>query len=276
LLHAAHRGHGLLVVELTQAGKGPFVDASAWTQRAQDQAAQRQIAELSARIAEWERDPGVDRGALQAQQARLADLQAAQANAGKHPSANGNTFDARFIELGPDAPSDPEVRAAIDALNQRVNAHNREALANVLPKPAAPGQPSYVGSARCGQCHAPELAWWKGHPHGNAYATLERRNVQFNLSCVGCHVTGYNQPGGSTLAHVEDLTNVGCESCHGPGSLHAAAPNREAAGNVQREVPESVCRRCHNPEHSDLFEYATYRARLIAPGHGRPAADGKP
>ena len=37
--------------------------------------------------------------------------------------------------------------------------------------------------------------------HGRAYATLEQRNKQFNLSCVGCHVTGYDQPGGATVVH---------------------------------------------------------------------------
>jgi hypothetical protein len=84
-------------------------------------------------------------------------------------------------------------------------------------------------------------------------------------------VTGYNQAGGSTVVHVDGLTNVGCESCHGPGSVHVADTDAEASKNVRREVPEAVCKRCHNAEHSDRFEYATYRGKLIVKGHGLPA-----
>jgi hypothetical protein len=165
---------------------------------------------------------------------------------------------------------DSGVRALLTVHDARVNEHNRVALADVRPKPVRAGAPGYVGSQRCGDCHAPALAWWKGHAHGHAYATLEQRNKQFNLSCVGCHVTGYNQPGGATVVHNEGLTDVGCESCHGPGSLHAGDPDVDADKNVTRAVAEPVCKQCHNPEHSDRFAYDAYRAMLMAPGHGQP------
>ena len=102
--------------------------------------------------------------------------------------------------------------------------------------------------------------------------TLEQRNKQFNLSCVGCHVTGYSQPGGASVVHNEGLTDVGCESCHGPGSLHAADADADADKNVHRDAPESVCKQCHTPEHSDHFAYPAYKAKLIVPGHGLPLA----
>jgi hypothetical protein len=163
------------------------------------------------------------------------------------------------------------MRAVLDAHDKRVNEHNREALAGLRPKPVAPGAPSFVGTQRCGECHAEALAWWRTHAHGRAYATLERRNKQFNLSCVGCHVTGYNQPGGATVVHNEALKDVGCESCHGPGSLHAEDQDVVADKNVTRDSAEAVCKQCHNPEHSDRFVYDAYRAMLIVPGHGLPA-----
>ena len=59
-----------------------------------------------------------------------------------------------------------------------------------------------MGSEACQSCHAEAYAWWKSTKHGRAYATLENVHKEFNLSCVGCHVTGYNQPGGSTVTHV--------------------------------------------------------------------------
>jgi hypothetical protein len=37
-----------------------------------------------------------------------------------------------------------------------------------------------------------------------------------------------------------------------------------------RDTAEAVCKACHNEEHSDAFEYATYKAKLIVPGHGLP------
>ena len=101
------------------------------------------------------------------------------------------------------------------------------------------------------------------------FATLVERHKEFHLDCVGCHVTGYNQPGGSNVTHHLDgaLQNVGCESCHGPGSLHAANPTATPA-TIVRATSESTCVACHNDEHSDLFDFESYRRRLIAPGHG--------
>jgi len=270
LLRAAHRGHGLLVVDLVRAGEGPFLDVSEWTRKARKQALARTIEELRARMAEWKRDPKVHRTRLGEQEARLARLRSEIAALDRPLPATGNTLSARFIELGPEAPVDREVGALLDAHDVRVNEHNRVALDDVLPKPVPKGMPGYLGSARCGECHAPALAWWKGHAHGRAYATLEQRNKQFSLSCVGCHVTGYNQPGGASVVHNQGLTDVGCESCHGPGSLHARDPDVEVAKNVRRDTAESVCKQCHNPEHSDRFVYGAYRAQLLAPGHGLP------
>ena len=81
-------------------------------------------------------------------------------------------------------------------------------------------------------------------------------------------MTGYQEPGGSTVTHVEGLENVGCEVCHGPGSAHVAAPS---TASIQREAPEALCTACHNEEHSDTFDYETYMQAIVVPGHGRPA-----
>lgn len=271
LLRAAHRGHGLLVVDVTRTGPGSFVDVSVWSRQAQRSALAQRISELAARISEWERDKATDRALLDEQRARLARVRAELSALDKHASVRGNSFSARFIELGPETASDPEIRSLLDAHDKRVNAHNRTALANLLPPPVAKGEPSYVGATRCGQCHAEALIWWQKHAHGRAYATLEKVDKQWSLSCVSCHVTGYGKPGGSTVVHNEGLTNVGCESCHGPGSMHAEDPDTDDAKNVHSDAGEALCVQCHNAEHSDHFAYAKYRAKLIVPGHGLPA-----
>jgi hypothetical protein len=155
------------------------------------------------------------------------------------------------------------------AYDSRINDHNRVVFADLKPPPLAAGAPAYVGAQACQGCHAAAYTWWTKTAHGNAYATLENRHKQFNLSCVGCHVTGYNKPGGAAVVQNTGLVNVGCESCHGPASAHVANPGAKPA-LVTRAPQAAVCLECHNPEHSDRFEFEAYRARMVVPGHGLP------
>jgi hypothetical protein len=89
---------------------------------------------------------------------------------------------------------------------------------------------TYVGTDACKECHAAEFNKWKAVPHSQAMATLEkvakRPNLrQFDGECVKCHTVGFDH----TSGYVDEkatplLRDVGCESCHGPGSGHVAAP----------------------------------------------------
>lgn len=273
LLHAGRQGQGLLVVDVFRPeADGPFVDLSEWSLATRRGALEAAIADLRERLDAW-RAEGRTNDALAAQRARAAALQAeleTLAVPPLPPSRRG--FSARYVELDPESPRDPDVRRDLQTLDRRVNDHNRTALADRRPPPVADGEASYTGSVVCATCHEAAYAWWRGHPHGHAYETLASRDKQFHLDCVGCHVTGYERPGGSTVTYLGDggvLRDVGCENCHGPGSAHVAAPSRAA---VVRDAPESLCVRCHNEEHSDRFVYDAYRASLLVPGHGRPEA----
>jgi hypothetical protein len=277
LLRAGHQGQALLVLDLYAITEtGVFADASAWTHDTRRVEAERRSAELAERIEAWRHDPGVDRGLLAEQEARLLEMRTALAHAAAQGPTPAKRFDARLLELGPETPRDPGLRALLDAHDARVNDHNRSALAHVRAAPVPDGTPGYVGSNRCGDCHRSAFTWWSSQAHGHAYTTLQRVHKEYNLSCVGCHVTGYGRPGGATVVHNEGLTHVGCESCHGPGSLHVEDIDVASAKNVRREVPASVCTACHDLEHSDRFDFSSYRARLIAPGHGLPAAGAAP
>lgn len=272
LLTAGRQGHGLLVVDLF-GNAGPFRDRSAWSREHAASGLAANIAELQARIAEWQNDPGVQKADLDAQRTRLAAMQRElDATKAQTAAPDGPYFEARFVELDDQAPADPETTARIDAYDRRVNEHNATALAMRSAPPLQPGQAGYAGSAVCGKCHEHALAWWQKHAHGQAYATLEKAHKQYNLSCVGCHVTGYEKPGGAAVVKNAGLVNVGCESCHGPGSMHAADPDADLtdAQTVRLEVAENVCVECHNEEHSDAFDYVKYKAKLMAPGHGKP------
>lgn len=68
-------------------------------------------------------------------------------------------------------------------------------------------------------------------------ATGDLEFSNWRTACVGCHTTGYNP---QTRAWAE--LNIGCESCHGPGSAHAGAP---AKANIIIDRTAEACGSCH-------------------------------
>ncbi|SDJ57822.1 doubled CXXCH domain-containing protein [Aliiruegeria lutimaris] len=70
------------------------------------------------------------------------------------------------------------------------------------------------------------------------------------LKCGGCHATGVNLEEESFVE-----PGVGCESCHGPGSHHAALPSSETfekrstivnPGKLTGGIATQICGSCHN------------------------------
>ncbi|MEO0324866.1 MAG: multiheme c-type cytochrome [Myxococcota bacterium] len=273
LLHGGRQGQGVLVADLHRPrSPGDDVDLSAWSMATAGEALDDEIAALERRIAGW-RAEGRAGAAVDRQVARHATLKAEREALRPPPfPAEGPAFEARWIALGAEAPKDAAVGRRLRRLDRRINTHNQAAFADRRPPPVPEGEAGYVGSATCRSCHGAAYEWWRGTPHGRAYATLEDLDKEFHLDCVGCHVTGYEEPGGATVTWNRDgaLTDVGCESCHGPGSLHVAEP---AAHVPPVAPPESLCVGCHNEEHSTAFVFAGYRALLRGPGHGLPSPD---
>jgi hypothetical protein len=107
--------------------------------------------------------------------------------------------------------------------------------------------------------------------HASAWHTLVAGKKQNDYKCVGCHVTGYGQVGGSSLGHTDRLRDVQCEVCHGPGSTHVAAEGLEDPPAVSRATPASTCTTCHTEQHSDTFQYEAYLRDILGTGHGAPA-----
>lgn len=268
LLHAGRQGQGLVVLDLFRRGDGNFQDWSDWTVEVERERVGERIEDLEERIESWKRE-NADEDDITRQEARLASMRRELDGLLVPPAIEGNAFNARYLELPPESRRSDTISRRMVAYDRRVNQHNRRVFAELAPAAAPEGSPHFVGSQSCESCHEEAYAWWRETKHGIAYSTLERQHKEFNLSCVGCHVTGYLEPGGSTVTHNLDgaLVNVGCESCHGPSSAHVAEP--EADGLVMLDAPAEVCVTCHNPEHSDRFVYEAYRAMLIVPGHGR-------
>lgn len=111
--------------------------------------------------------------------------------------------------------------------------HTLQALEPVqgLKKPGD-GMPHYIGSDACASCHQHAYNVWSESRHSKAYKTLEDAKHpslrQYDGECIVCHTVGFgHKTGYVNEKDTPDLKNVGCESCHGPGSLHAANPKNQ-------------------------------------------------
>jgi hypothetical protein len=153
------------------------------------------------------------------------------------------------------------------AYYKKVNDSNKLEFASRVPKAPPKGEPGYVGIDMCATCHEEPKKVWDKTSHAHAYATLSNQFKEFNLDCVSCHVTGYDRPGGSTVTHVDDLKDVQCEVCHGPGSLHAAKPEKVKIPVAKPTT--DVCLSCHHPPHVHTFDAKVKMAEILGPGHGQ-------
>ena len=134
--------------------------------------------------------------------------------------------------------------------------------------PVDNAQSPYAGIQVCADCHPDAVEFWNKTAHAKAWSTLEARNKTFDAECIGCHVTGWNTLGGSSIGYTAKLENVQCEVCHGPGKGHAEAGGDTTLLTTQYHA--SHCATCHNEHHSPRFSYPSYRERILGPGHGSP------
>jgi hypothetical protein len=102
-----------------------------------------------------------------------------------------------------------------------------------LRKPGDAAEPTFVGSEKCKKCHERAYDIWKETPHSHAYATLTDKarhpsNRQYDGECIVCHTVGFGYQGGfKDAVKTPHLTDVGCESCHGPAGLHVKNPDNK-------------------------------------------------
>lgn len=152
-------------------------------------------------------------------------------------------------------------------------------------------KPAYVGDKTCQKCHFQQHKSWKKGPMAKSMKTLAPtteaddkalfdRKKAANLDpakdyttdekCLKCHTTGYGEPGGFPADPKKDeaagklaaaLGAVGCESCHGPGSLYVKFKSGEVEKNKDvkfqwadlekfglKKPDEATCAKCHNEQ----------------------------
>ncbi len=209
-----------------------------------------------------------DGPAKEARRAKLAVLEAASSTSEK-PSGRYVTWKLEAIDR--DVEPAGWATDALQGFNQSLCDITRAATRERTCERASSVADHFIGTGVCQGCHVEEMEVYRKSAHAHAWATLERASKSCDLTCVGCHSVGWERPGGyCRLDDVERFANVGCESCHGPGRGHAMNPTDRTGWSASfvRDPAVTTCVTCHNPQHSDTFDFATYRPRILGPGHG--------
>lgn len=127
-----------------------------------------------------------------------------------------------------------------------------------VPGTALAADKVYIGSETCAECHDAQYASYASHSkkaHSYASVSVMRKGLTDAeyRECLHCHATGYGQPGGFVSEEATPhLQNLGCESCHGPGSMHA---NSGDPDDIEGDLSPEDCERCHNPERVANFKF---------------------
>ncbi len=146
---------------------------------------------------------------------------------------------------------------------------------------------SYVGAKDCEFCHNGSLmtdvtTGYEATAHANAFNAFNNTSSA-GEDCLQCHTTGFDKTptaangGFDDIAHdlgwiitiplsyqalpitLQTMANVGCESCHGPGSTHTGAYSFNT----------NVCAQCHdnapfNPEYTQWLN--SPHVNSVSPG----------
>lgn len=275
LVVPANRGQIVSRLDVTLRGAGPLADAGGKAAAAARLAViERQLAALEADLARFAADKAADPAFVRQKQGERDRLAAQRAELQRQPlavPAQGSYFTLEQVRINKTRACQPKVQDAVTAFYRAAGDANAAAAAGMEVPPVPKGKAGFVGNEACEDCHDEAVKFWQKTRHAGAWETLVQRGQQLDFDCIGCHVTGWNQPGGATLAINEQLRDVGCETCHGPGSIHVAKGGEEKPSSVVRNPPKEMCAlECHTKEHSDTFQYEAYLRDIVGPGHGEP------
>ncbi len=181
---------------------------------------------------------------------------------GGTPSTGAHQFSTRLIALDEALREDPDIAAIV--------ADGKVSIAETEAAPARPidsvarrvaSGSAYAGRDTCTGCHVRADAQWQTTSHAHAWTTLDAAGRGLDRSCIGCHVTGWEQDGGPQApASVGPFRDVQCEVCHGPSAAHVADP---AAVKPVRSPAVTVCTSCHDGERDGgQFDAETYLPRV--------------
>ena len=177
-----------------------------------------------------------------------------------------------ILMLNPDIPQSKDIAALAATYRENVRstrlAVDDPSRTGANDVPGVHATATFVGTEACAGCHAAEFATWQKTGHAEAWKALVRRDSEADPSCIGCHSVGFGAPSGYRREMKgEKFVNVGCESCHGPGSRHVAeraatVGTSQAVAFHFRPLGAADCTDCHHGEFSRPFEFADFWAKV--------------
>lgn len=120
-----------------------------------------------------------------------------------------------------------------------------------------------TGQTVCGNCHITKQRTWEATAHAGAWETLQGSGAAQGF-CAQCHtVSGFGNLADDSTGYFAVSDNakpfyqdVQCESCHGPGADHVAAPdNLHPLTTIAADTGATVgCAACHSGAHHPFVE----------------------
>ena len=161
-------------------------------------------------------------------------------------------------------PQDEDVRALASEYRDEIRGAKLDvddpAKLNADLVPGVKNAAQFTGTESCLPCHASAAESWRKSGHGHAFEVLVAMKADADPNCVACHTVGFGAPGGYRREFGgSKLVNVGCESCHGPGSTHVAQRTSGApAAKNFRTLGAGDCQKCHHGEFSRPFVWEKF------------------
>jgi hypothetical protein len=189
----------------------------------------------------------------------------------RRPRYQAVLFDSRYK-------ASPDIKSLFAAYQDNLKDLGLPGLGvRAVPYPKRELLGRFVGSAKCESCHEESYRVWKKSGHAKAYATLANADPprNFDPECISCHVVGWHptqyfpyQGGFLSKEKTPQLTDVGCEACHGAGEAHCEAETkndpalqeklRKAVVVTKEDAKERFCATCHDLDNSPDFDFSTY------------------
>lgn len=182
---------------------------------------------------------------------------------------------------------DKNIKKYLDSYSENLASIVKKCEEKLVCPQAKENEATYVGAQTCKACHQEAYDVWQKAKfiveakdennaiikreigHAKAWQTLIDAKSDNDRSCIGCHSIGFMQPGGYCKStEVDFRKDVQCESCHGPGSLHAKSGKKQ---DIIGKVDEQTCRNCHHVPHIKSFESFNFErdvVKVLGKGHG--------
>jgi predicted CXXCH cytochrome family protein len=153
--------------------------------------------------------------------------------------------------------------------------------------------------ATCGfGCHSSKINAWQNTGHAKVFAFNVDSSTHYSASCVSCHTVGYDKlatavnggwddvatligftipspqhPGvwdsiKTNFPALANVSNIQCENCHGPGSLHMGAKDKS---KMVVSYSSEMCGTCHGKAFGHVKSYE-YNNSAHAISKGEPTA----